>query len=568
MRIFPVLIDARPSWLGTGEHACSLLLAPLGRGTVAEHLAGGLARITSHPVSVLAAFPPDPAYEASLTAALPSLDAVVHAARLTEWLRTHKPSDWLLVLDSRRVPDRPFDLAGTLREIAKNPRVVRHVVDLATTAAGVAEHVVFDDHGQVARVQRYYESRTLHIAAGVVCSLLPVASLLALPQPAFESLRSLRANLAAREVPSADARIDSLVFDLTQEEGLLALAERILVRAVGRRGHPLVAPGASVHRGARLVGAVVVQEGAVIEADVAIIGPSVVGRGARVGEGAILAQSLVLSGATIEAGARIQRRVVTAGPPLAAPSAAAPDPAFAPPPGSGRPDEPVGADGAYTRYLFLRRSLEAVVAFTSLAALSPLLLAIAALVKRDSPGPVFFAEEREGRGGRNFNCWKFRTMVRGAEGRQRRLQRTSEVDGPQFKMRDDPRITPVGRWLRRFNLDELPQLWNVLRGEMSLVGPRPSPFHENQICIPWRESRLSVSPGMTGLWQVCRDRTVAADFHQWIYYDLLYVQNLSPWLDLKILAVTLLTLGGRRRVRLDRLLLPSQYFERRSVPRS
>jgi hypothetical protein len=105
--------------------------------------------------------------------------------------------------------------------------------------------------------------------------------------------------------------------------------------------------------------------------------------------------------------------------------------------------------------------------------------------------------------------------------------------------------SPVGRVLRALNVDELPQLLNVLTGEMSLVGPRPSPFLENQVCVPWREARLSVRPGITGLWQVCRHNRDDGDFHQWIEYDLLYVQHTSFWLDLKILAATLATLGGK-----------------------
>jgi lipopolysaccharide/colanic/teichoic acid biosynthesis glycosyltransferase len=119
------------------------------------------------------------------------------------------------------------------------------------------------------------------------------------------------------------------------------------------------------------------------------------------------------------------------------------------------------------------------------------------------------------------------------------------MDGPQFKLHRDPRVTRVGRLLRTTNLDELPQLFNVVLGQMSLVGPRPSPFRENQVCVPWRQGRLSVRPGITGLWQVCRRDRASGDFHQWIYFDLLYVQHMSLWLDLKILVATVITLGGR-----------------------
>jgi lipopolysaccharide/colanic/teichoic acid biosynthesis glycosyltransferase len=113
----------------------------------------------------------------------------------------------------------------------------------------------------------------------------------------------------------------------------------------------------------------------------------------------------------------------------------------------------------------------------------------------------------------------------------------------------------LGKWLRTTNIDELPQLFNVLVGHMSLVGPRPSPFRENQICVPWRRARLSVRPGITGLWQICRsaDRS-AGDFHEWIFYDITYVRQFTLWLDLKILVATVLTLGGRSSVPVSRLI--------------
>jgi lipopolysaccharide/colanic/teichoic acid biosynthesis glycosyltransferase len=139
----------------------------------------------------------------------------------------------------------------------------------------------------------------------------------------------------------------------------------------------------------------------------------------------------------------------------------------------------------------------------------------------------------------------------GAHAAQRDLAAANQVDGPQFKMRVDPRVTRVGKWLRKTNLDELPQLVNVALGHMSLVGPRPSPFRENQTCVPWRDARLSVRPGITGLWQVCRHDREAGDFHQWIYYDIQYIRHQSLLVDLKILLATLWTGGGRTHVPLS-----------------
>ena len=130
-------------------------------------------------------------------------------------------------------------------------------------------------------------------------------------------------------------------------------------------------------------------------------------------------------------------------------------------------------------------------------------------------------------------------MLKGAESMVRDLQSENLADGPQVFIKDDPRITRIGRFLRRFHLDELPQFWNVLVGDMSLVGPRPSPDKENQFCPAWREARLSVRPGITGLWQVERTRAPGLDFQEWIKYDIEYVNRASLMLDAKILLKTI-----------------------------
>lgn len=164
--------------------------------------------------------------------------------------------------------------------------------------------------------------------------------------------------------------------------------------------------------------------------------------------------------------------------------------------------------------------------------------------------PFFFGHERETLGGRRFTCWKFRSMRKDAEQIKARLAKENQADGPQFFMDNDPRLTKVGRFLRKTNLDELPQFWNVLRGEMSVVGPRPSPYKENQFNPAWREARLSVLPGITGLWQVSRTRQKGTDFQEWIKYDIEYVETQSFLLDMKILweTVRMLVGLGRRRV--------------------
>ena len=190
-------------------------------------------------------------------------------------------------------------------------------------------------------------------------------------------------------------------------------------------------------------------------------------------------------------------------------------------------------------YVWLKRAVDVTASATGLILLSPLLLIAAACIKLTSRGPVFFAHKRQGLGGREFFCLKFRSMTVGADAMQDGLREKNEVDGPQFRIAEDPRLTRLGGWLRRFNIDELPQLFNVLFGHMSLVGPRPSPDSENQLCPAWRRTRLSVKPGITGLWQVLRRRQCPqSDFQEWIYYDVEYARHRSLWLDWQILLHT------------------------------
>lgn len=185
-----------------------------------------------------------------------------------------------------------------------------------------------------------------------------------------------------------------------------------------------------------------------------------------------------------------------------------------------------------------KRVFDLVAAVVALIALSPLLGACALAVKLDDPGgPVLFRQRRVGLHGREFTCLKFRTMVRDAEARRAELARLNEMDGPVFKMREDPRVTRVGRVLRKYSLDEFPQLWNVLLGQMSLVGPRPPLPAEVAQYQPEFRRRLAFRPGLTCLWQVSGRNNL--DFQRWMELDLHYVDNWSLWLDLRILLRTI-----------------------------
>lgn len=191
-----------------------------------------------------------------------------------------------------------------------------------------------------------------------------------------------------------------------------------------------------------------------------------------------------------------------------------------------------------------KRALDIVGSGTAIIVTLPLQLLIAAAIKVTSPGPVLFSQTRSGLGGQPFQIFKFRTMCQDAEELQHTLLELNQQDGPAFKLKSDPRLTRLGSILRKTSLDELPQLWNVLRGEMSLVGPRPLPCHEAAACSSWQQYRLDVTPGVTCLWQVYGRSRVS--FDRWIRMDIEYIRSRSLLQDTHLLCMTLpAVLSGR-----------------------
>jgi len=191
-------------------------------------------------------------------------------------------------------------------------------------------------------------------------------------------------------------------------------------------------------------------------------------------------------------------------------------------------------------HLIFKRLSDIVISSLSLTVLSPFLLVISVLIKATSPGSVFFKQVRCGLNGRKFTMYKFRTMVNGAEARLEALLAKNQMQGPVFKMDHDPRVTRVGRLLRKMSLDELPQLFNVLKGDMSIVGPRPPIPKEVKSYEPWHRRRLSMRPGITCIWQV-NGRNAITDFNRWTKLDLYYIDHWSLGLDLKIMLKTIPT---------------------------
>jgi lipopolysaccharide/colanic/teichoic acid biosynthesis glycosyltransferase len=297
-----------------------------------------------------------------------------------------------------------------------------------------------------------------------------------------------------------------------------------------------------IPRSAELIGPLAIGDEVEIGEDAVVVGPTVIGPRSRISPGVVVRRGFVPPETEVGSGsiglANVIQSTNHSSVALMPPRIALERPIRLEKviEAAGRP-RPL-SDFRHQAYYFTKRAMDIVGSLAFMAFTLPLYPLIALAIKINSRGSVFYAHTRQGRGGKNFKCWKFRTMVANADAIKSDLMAQNEVDGPQFKIKRDPRIFWVGSWLRRLNMDEWPQFFNVLIGDMSLVGPRPSPDRENQMCPAWREARLSVRPGITGLWQVSRKREVETDFQEWIYYDVQYVKKQSIWLDIKILLKT------------------------------
>lgn len=379
---------------------------------------------------------------------------------------------------------------------------------------GYRERVLTDGQGRFVRFERIYDaaSRMTRVA------LTPDRDIAQLWQSApSPSVGWRRLRRFTHRHDRATQSIAGNVYDRCTERELAHFVHDLL--QVWQR------PDATIARATQTAGGMWKDPGATVEANVKTIGPVWVGAGREVGEA-----TTVIGPAVIWDD------------PAARPDTEAIQWLNIEP--SAPPDDPTPRDSSALDRA-AKRAFDIAGALIGLSLSLPIYpLALLAIWIEDGR-PFFFGHRRQTLGGRDFYCWKFRSMRKDAEKMKAQLRTSNQADGPQFFMEDDPRLTRVGKLLRRYNLDELPQFWNVLWGDMGLVGPRPSPDSENQFCPAWREARLSVRPGITGLWQIKRTRRRGADFQEWIKYDIEYVEKRSWRLDLFILFKTATTLFGK-----------------------
>jgi len=360
-----------------------------------------------------------------------------------------------------------------------------------------------------------------------------------LPYELSTLLRQCRSNKVA--VRAFD--VAGVVLDLATEYGLLNFCATRLRALSSHSSLIKLATGneCAVSEDARFLGRVFLGDDVHIGSGVTVIGPAIIGSHVTIEQRSVISSSIVGSNVTVPPDRIVQNSIVrdtqqeVQNLPEHAPGSS--EQTYYPRPNMLTTRQTNRAFRTWPLFSYARmfkRVLDVFTAIIVLILFAPVMPFIALAIKLGSPGPVFFEHKRQGLHGKEFRCLKLRTMNVGADQMQEKLRIISEVDGPQFKMVDDPRLNAVGEFLRETYIDEIPQFLNVLIGQMSVVGPRPSPESENTLCPSWRDARLSVRPGITGLWQVCRTREPTKDFQEWIYYDTKYVRELSLSMDLWI----------------------------------
>ncbi|MHC4476703.1 MAG: sugar transferase [Planctomycetota bacterium] len=477
-----------------------------------------------------------------------------------------EPNSWSTISSGRFATRLKEDI---IRKVLARTSADLVAINVDPQLLAYREKVRLTTRGRVAGFRRCYRDcaeptplggdwpHQLFVRTAVLDQLLTDSTL---PQsfPAFvQGCRSKRLPVAAVSVAGA-------VWDLQTKQGLLNLCAdrlRLLSQEQQRPGVLRSTTNANRDNGnvisedAKFIGPVLLGDNVHISQKVVVVGPTIIADNARIATDTVIDASLIGPGVSVAKNQLVQNCIVykTKSDPkiLTGSTPNRPVQTYALGPHfnhgaqrmlsnnvlarSGRWEN--GAFRQWSRLSYagcFKRLVDFFIAAIVLILFAPVLPFVALAIKLTSPGPVFFKDRRQGLRGGEFNCLKFRSMIAGSDRMQEKLRVANQADGPQFKITDDPRLSSIGKFLRDTYIDEIPQFFNVLLGQMSIVGPRPSPGSENTLCPSWRDARLSVRPGITGLWQVCRTRRLMKDFQEWIHYDIKYVENLSLKLDLWI----------------------------------
>lgn len=466
---------------------------------------------------------------------------------------------------------RDLDLAAALSAHESHKAGITLVAQRMMGNGDDLESIEVDPTGLVSRVNILHWSRNrrsqltpcgVYVFNREILPLIPRDEYFDVNEQLVPLVRSRGGSIRVHQIPGR-------VSTITGPEDFLWLNREILLKDVqpsvcGDSRHSgmddiVIGENSDISPRSFLLGPLVIGPNCVVEDYVHLIGPAVIGPTSHLEKGSLVRESVLRSGTRVQGNARVEFSVVAGdetvpeGMRLRSTFWTTVKPVMYESHGSlsqaaaGRsiqrvrcaqrsPAKVQGDNGQRSVYGLVKSMVDRMGAAAGMILVSPLMALIALAIKLDSPGPVVFSQKRCGKNGKEFWMHKFRTMVPDAEQRQKDLRAHNTVDGPMFKLEEDPRITRMGKILRKTSLDELPQLLNVLRGEMSLVGPRPLAYDEMKFCPTWRDARLSVLPGLTGLWQVkARNRN---RFSEWIRYDLEYVRAHSLMLDLYILIRT------------------------------
>jgi lipopolysaccharide/colanic/teichoic acid biosynthesis glycosyltransferase len=458
-----------------------------------------------------------------------------------------RENSWVVVSDGRFLTSVDNQ---QIREILADSQADVIAINIVAQLRASYEKVLTTSQNELVGFRLFYEDAAqpfpvtddwphhLFLRAGVLSRLLMEGGL----PLAFDKLLDL---CYSKSLAVHSANVGGSVLDLTTENGLLKLVQCRL-GSIAMLSHHCVNHSRSNDNGddtaiadsARLFGKILLGKGINIGENAIIVGPTMVGNDVKIGRDAVIRASVIGPGVSVQAGELIEERVLTnlqAVPnrPAIKTRRVNADPMW----NDAQHNTSRGNFREWPKFSyarFIKRVLDILTSVIVLILFAPVLPVIMLVIKLTSPGPVFFKDARQGLHGKVFKCLKFRTMQVGADRMQERLRILNQADGPQFMVTDDPRLSAVGRFLRETYIDEIPQFVNVLLGQMSVVGPRPSPESENRLCPFWRDARLSVRPGITGLWQMCRTRQPMKDFQEWIHYDIKYVRDLSLKLDLWI----------------------------------